>query len=84
MGWEPTNFDTNRGPWEAMTKPEAITLSVAQASDITSLSEYEIRKAINKAELPAVRRGSRLLIFRTDLEAWLRGHDAAVEPTGAA
>lgn len=50
-----------------------LTLSVRDAAALTSLSEWEIREAINKLELPARRRGRRLVILRSDLEAFIQG-----------
>lgn len=52
--------------------PTALSVSVRDAASLTSFSEYEIRNAINKNELPAIRRGRRLAILTTDLELWLK------------
>jgi len=64
---------------------DRITLTMAQAVDKTGLSDAFIRKAVNKGQLPAVRAKSadkpdsagRILIFRDDLEAWLRSFEQA-------
>lgn len=61
-----------------MTTPQlstALSVSVKDAAVLTSFSEYEIRDAINKGELPAIRRGRRLAILVPDLTAWLNGHE---------
>ena len=57
-----------------MTPPNspALTYSVRDAAILTSLSEWEIRDAINKEELAAVRRGRRILIPAENLAEWLR------------
>ncbi len=47
-------------------------MTVADASRFTSLSQFEIRSAINANELPASRRGRRIVILRDDLEAFVR------------
>lgn len=60
-------------------QPTALTVSVADAAALTSFSQYEIRKAINEGELPAIRRGVRLAIFLTDLHAWLESLPKAVD-----
>jgi excisionase family DNA binding protein len=52
--------------------PTPLSVSVRDAAQDTSLSEYEIRQAINKGELPAVKRGRRIVILRDDLHSWLR------------
>lgn len=49
----------------------ALSVSVRDAALLTSFSEYEIRNAINKGELPAIKRGRRLAILLPDLTAWL-------------
>lgn len=59
--------------------PTPLSVSVRDAAAITGLSEYEIRKAINKGELPARRRGVRIVILRDDLSAWLRSLPLAAE-----
>lgn len=51
--------------------PTALSISVRDAAALTSLSEYEVRNAINKGELQARRVGRRLVILVADLNAWL-------------
>lgn len=50
-----------------------ITVTIAQAAQATGLSPDTIRKAVNKAELPAKRNGSRILIRWDDLQKWVDG-----------
>jgi len=50
---------------------DRITLTMAQACTATGLSDSFLRKAVLKGELPAKRAGSRYLIRRTDLDAWI-------------
>jgi len=52
----------------------ALSVSVKDAAVLTSFSEYEIRDAINKGELAAIRRGRRIAILVPDLTEWLKGH----------
>lgn len=48
-----------------------ISFSVRQAADATGLSETVIRLEINKNNLRAKRYGTKILIRRVDLEAWV-------------
>jgi excisionase family DNA binding protein len=48
-----------------------ITVSVATAVAMTSFSDFTIRDAINRGELPAVRKGRRIAIRVGDLERWI-------------
>ena len=50
----------------------ALSVSVKDAAALTSFSEYEIRSAINKEELPVIKRGRRIAILVPDLTAWLQ------------
>lgn len=50
----------------------ALSVSVKDAAALTSFSEYEIRDAINRGELPHLRRGRRYAILVSDLTAWLQ------------
>ena len=52
--------------------PTTLSVSVRDAAALTSFSEYEIRKAISAGELPAIRRGVRIAILTSELEAWLQ------------
>lgn len=52
-------------------RPTPLSHSVRDAAVLTSISEWEIRQAINKGALPARRLGRRLLILSSDLQAWL-------------
>jgi excisionase family DNA binding protein len=51
--------------------PTALSISVRDAAASTSLSEYEIRNAINSGHLEARRLGRRIVILTDDLKAWL-------------
>ncbi|NYG05709.1 excisionase family DNA binding protein [Phycicoccus badiiscoriae] len=50
---------------------EPIAVSVKEASGLTGLSEYELRQAINRGELPAKRRGRRVLVPVDGLKTWI-------------
>lgn len=64
--------------------PTPIGLSVRSAAELSSLSEWEIRDAINKGEIPAVRRGRRIVIDYAGFEAWLRSQPPVVESAESA
>jgi len=51
--------------------PTALSVSVRDAASLTSFSEYEIREALNKGELPRIQRGRRIAIAYDDLRAWV-------------
>lgn len=53
--------------------PEPIAVGVREAAGMVRLSETEIRSAINRLELPAVRRGRAIRITTDDLRAWIAG-----------
>ena len=60
--------------------PSPLSVSVADAAAMTSLSQYIIRDAINRGHLPALRIGPvRIAILTADLEAWLKGHQRVVD-----
>lgn len=59
--------------------PDSLSLSVRQASLLTSLSEWDIRELVNKGEIPARRRGRRILIERDALVAWFRSLPTVTE-----
>jgi hypothetical protein len=62
-----------------MPNPTPLSVSVHDASVLTSFSEYEIRKAVNKGELVAMKRGRRIAILVTELTNWLESLPRAVE-----
>ena len=49
-----------------------ISVSVADAAKLTSLSEWEIRDAVNNLHLTARRKGRRILIDYAALLDWYR------------
>lgn len=51
---------------------EAIAYSPQQASDVSSLSLRTITAAIASGQLRSFKRGRRRIIFRTDLDTYLR------------
>ena len=55
-----------------MFQPDAIAFSPRQAALISSLSLRTITAAVASGELPSFRKGRRRVIFRADLEAYLR------------
>ena len=62
-----------------MPNSTPLSVSVRDASELTSFSEYEVRQAINKGELAAVKRGRRIAIPLPALTAWLESLPKAVE-----
>jgi hypothetical protein len=62
-----------------MPNPTPLSVSVRDASELTSFSEYEIRTAVNKGELAAVKRGRRIAILLPDLNRWLESLPKVVE-----
>ena len=48
------------------------TYSLAQASELTSLSRRALSRYVDSGDLPAFRADGRVLIFRKDLEAFIR------------
>lgn len=56
-----------------------IGVSVKQAAALTSISEWEIRDAINRGDIPAYRRGRRIVIDYAGLVAWLTSHPPVVD-----
>ena len=48
-----------------------LSISVRDAAALTSLSEFEVRKAINSGDLTARKVGRRLVILTEDLRKWL-------------
>jgi len=60
-------------------QPTPIGVSVAEATRLTSVSDKEIRDAVNAGEIPAFRRGRRIVIDYAGLSNWLRSHPPVVE-----
>ena len=58
-----------------------IGVSVKQAVDLTSISDKEIRDAINRGDIPARRIGRRIAIDYAGLVAWFNDHEPVVEKT---
>ena len=52
--------------------PTPISVSVADAAKLTSLSEWEIREAVNSRQIAARRKGRRILIDYAALIDWYR------------
>ena len=52
-------------------KTDAIGLSVDQAARLTTMSTKTIRRAISRGELPSYKAGTRIVLKREDVEAWL-------------
>lgn len=50
-----------------------IAVAIKTAAAMTDLSEYSIRDAINKQQLPAYRVGRAIRIKVADLESWVSG-----------
>jgi excisionase family DNA binding protein len=67
-----------------MTSPhqDSLSLSVRQASLLTSLSEWDIRELVNKGEIQARRRGRRILIDHAALVTWFRSLPTVTEQAG--
>ena len=65
-------------------QPEAyaakVFLTIKQAADISGLGPSTIRLYIRKRKLAALKVGSRVLIKRTDLEAFLESNSIPVMP----
>jgi excisionase family DNA binding protein len=59
--------------YQIRQSPEPLTYSPQAAAQVTSLSLRRITTAIATGELRSVKRGRRRLIFREDLERFLRG-----------
>lgn len=72
-------------PWAKLgpMNPTTLSVSVREAAAITSLSEYEIRKAVNAGELEAVRRGVRIVIPVSNLDAWIKALPKVVDDAEA-
>lgn len=68
----------------AMSTPRqyaALSVSVAEAADITSFSAFDIWNAVSTGQLPAIRLGDRAAIRVTDLERWLDSLPAVNDPS---
>lgn len=57
---------------------ERLTLSVEEAAAAVGISERHLRSLIAEGDFPAVRFGKRVLIVKTQLEAWLQKQAVAV------
>lgn len=57
--------------------PERIALSPSEAGELVGLSRKSIDKAIENGELPYLKAGSRTIIRRLSLDAWLEHKEAA-------
>lgn len=55
-----------------------MTLSIQEVSKLTGLSVPYLYALSSKGGLPVTKVGSRCLIFRDDLEAWLRSKSRKV------
>lgn len=60
-----------------------IGLSVRDAAVMTSLSEWEIREAVANEEIPARRRGRRIIIDRAALVEWFESQPLVTKRAGA-
>jgi excisionase family DNA binding protein len=66
----PHLVEDDEAPNELELKP--IAYSTRQAAVVSSLSLREVMKAIATGELKSFKKGRRRIIFRQDLEAYLR------------
>lgn len=61
--------------------PERMTLSVTDTATVCGLSERTIRDLISRGDFPVLRVGRRVLVVKSQLEAWLaRSADPAAGP----
>jgi len=51
--------------------PERLTLSVTEAATVCGLSERTLRDLISRGDFPVCRVGRRVLVVKSQLEAWL-------------
>lgn len=51
--------------------PATVSVSVADAAAMTSFSQYDIRNAINRGELPAVQHGKQIAVKVDELRQWV-------------
>ena len=56
-----------------------IGVSVKEAAQATSLGEKIIRDEVNAGHIPAIRKGTRIVIDYAGLVAWFQSHPAVVE-----
>jgi len=56
-----------------------IGVSVKEASQITSISDKEIRDAVNRGDIPARRIGRRIAIDYPGLVEWFHSHEPVVD-----
>jgi len=60
-------------------QPTPIGVSVKDAALLTSLGEKDIRDSVNRGDIPAIRRGTRIVIDYAGLIDWFRSNPAVVE-----
>jgi hypothetical protein len=61
------------------TPTPTIGVSVKEAVRITSISDKELRDAVNRGDIPARRIGRRIAIDYAGLVAWFNSHDPVVD-----
>lgn len=54
-------------------------MSVKEAAALTSIGEKDIRDEVNAGNIPAFRRGTRIVIDYLGLVQWLRSHPPVVD-----
>ena len=60
-------------------QPTPIGLSVKDAAALTSIGEKDIRDSVNRGDIPAYRRGTRIVIDYQGLVDWFRSHTPVVD-----
>lgn len=60
------------------TQAERLTLTIEEAAATLGVSTRHLRTMIAEGEVPVARLGRRVLIVRTQLEAWLNDRAAVV------
>ncbi len=64
-------------------RTERISFRVSEAAATLGISEAMIRKAIREGQLKPGRAGRAVLIFKEDLERWIRGEQQESQPEAA-